>query len=253
VANWTWYEWVGVFAPLGILWWFSSADVRGARPVFHSLSRSLVPFGMLFTLAAVALNASPKLENYTRLQPMRALHLLYVVFFVLVGGWIGEYVLHRKTWHWPAFFGPLAAGMCLVQLVTYPASAHVEWPGALPANPWTAAFLWIRSATPKDAVFAIDPYYMSRPGEDMHGFRAVAERSVLADAVKDSGAVSLFPGLAEHWKGQVDAGLGDPMQLQARYPVTWIVTAGNGPAGWTCPYRNGRVAVCLLPGVCESR
>ena len=33
VANWAWYEWVGVFAPLVILWWFSSADVRGARPV----------------------------------------------------------------------------------------------------------------------------------------------------------------------------------------------------------------------------
>jgi len=62
-----------------------------------------------------------------------------------------------------------------------------------------------RGHTPKSAVFGIDPDYMLLPGEDQHGFRAVAERSVLADEVKDSGAVSLFPQLASHWKDQVRA------------------------------------------------
>jgi hypothetical protein len=184
---------------------------------------------------------------------MRALHLLYVVFFLMLGGLIGEYLLQKSRWRWPAIFGPLAAGMCLLQLVAYPASAHIEWPGARQQNAWTAAFLWIRSATPKDAVFALDPSYMTAAGEDMHGFRAVAERSMLADAVKDSGAVSLFPDLAERWKSQVDAVTdwrclrrSELDAVAARYPVTWIVVAGNGPPGLTCPYRNGTVSVCRI-------
>ena len=46
---------------------------------------------------------------------------------------------------------------------------------------------------------------MVLPGEDQHGFRAIAQRSMLADAVKDSGAASMFPKLAEDWATQVDA------------------------------------------------
>jgi hypothetical protein len=254
VSTWSWYQWVGVFVPIAILWRLSMARIRKARPAFHQLTGSLVPFGLAFTVAAIVLNASPRLENYTRLQPMRALHLLYVVFFLLLGGMTGEYLLRSGRWRWAAVFGPVAAGMCLLQFLTYPASAHVEWPGAAPENAWTAAFLWIRAQTPTGAVFALDPYYMSFPGEDMHGFRAVAERSMLADAVKDSGAVSLFPNLAARWKNQVEAlprwaqvQRCDLEALAYRYQVTWIVTAGDGPAGLECPYRGNGVSVCRVP------
>jgi hypothetical protein len=88
----------------------------------------------------------------------------------------------------------------------------------------------------------------------MHGFRAIAERSVLADAVKDSGAVSLFPALAERWQAQVQAARGwDRFQLSdfervaRQYAITWIVVPRPGPAGWVCPYENEAVAVCRLP------
>jgi hypothetical protein len=254
VSTWTWYEWVGVFAPLAILAWFSVARFPGVRPAFRSISRSLVPFSLVFTLAAVVLNSSPRLENYTRLQPMRALHLVYVIFFLFLGGLMGHYVLRRRVWRWLVFFVPLAALMGAIQFAAYPASPHVEWPGASQKNAWTAAFLWIRSETPKDAVFAIDPYYMSRAGEDMHGFRAVAERSVLADAVKDSGAVSLFPQLAETWKHQVDAlpnwerpTIAGLEALEARYPVTWIVESGQPTPGLVCPYHASGITVCRMP------
>jgi len=40
------------------------------------------------------------------------------------------------------------------------------------------------------------------PGEDTHGFRAIAQRSMIADAGKDSGAVSMFPPLADEWYQQ---------------------------------------------------
>jgi hypothetical protein len=87
----------------------------------------------------------------------------------------------------------------------------------------------------------------------MHGFRAVAERSMLADLVKDSGAVSLFPQLADEWRRQTQAASGwekfqltDFRKLAAQYPVTWILTTSPGPSGAICPYRNRDLAVCRI-------
>jgi hypothetical protein len=107
--------------------------------------------------------------------------------------------------------------------------------------------------TPRDAVFALNPNYMLIAGEDQHGFRAVAERSALADAVKDSGAVSLFPQLADHWKSQLQAQIGwekfdrrDFEHLATLYPVTWILTRSPGPAGLTCPYQSEGLSVCRI-------
>jgi hypothetical protein len=256
VSAWAWYEWIGVFAPLALLWWFSRASFRHTLPGFRRLAGSLVLFGLLFTAAFLTL-AIPALEGYTRLQPMRSFHLLYVIFFLLLGGLVGEYAIKTHVWRWVALFVPLAVGMALLQESTFPSSPHVEWPGLSNAsnngNPWMSALLWIRVHTPKDAVFATDPYYMARPGEDAHGFRAVAERSVLADYVKDSGAVSLFPKLAPEWQSQVNAqrGIGrfapaDFQRLVKQYPVTWILTTQPGPPWIVCPYRNSELAVCRL-------
>jgi hypothetical protein len=81
----------------------------------------------------------------------------------------------------------------------------------------------------------------------------VAERSALADAVKDSGAVSLFPQLAEHWKSQVQAQKGwasfkrrDFEHVAKLYPVTWILTRSPGPAGLACPYQKEGLSVCRI-------
>jgi hypothetical protein len=253
VSNWTWYEWIGVFAPLALLAWFSRAAPRGTTPAFRTLARTLVPFGLMFTAMGVMLTFPARLENYTRLQPMRSFHLLYVIFFALLGGLIGEYALGSRVWRWSALFIPLAAGMWFLQESSYPGSAHLEWHDSGRQSTWTSAFLWIRDHTPKDAVFALDPNYMIRSGEDDHGFRAVAERSVLADNLKDSGAVSLFPELADRWKDQVQAQsqmehfhLGDFENLAKRYPVTWILTHRPDPAGLTCPYENQELAVCRI-------
>jgi hypothetical protein len=253
VGNWAWYEWTGVFAPLALLWWISSSTPRGVTPVFRTLTRALVPFGLLFTAAGVLVGIPTWLENYTRLQPMRAFHLVYIVFFVLLGGLIQEYVLQRHVRRWFGLFLPLAIGMWFLQQSSFPASSHVEWPGSRSGNTWTSAFLWIRGHTPKDAIFALDPNYMLSPGEDMHGFRAVAERSVLADSVKDSGAVSLFPQLADEWRRETQAESGwknfhprDFAKLAARYPITWILTRNPGPIGAVCPYANRELVVCRI-------
>ncbi len=255
VMNWAWYEWVGAIAPVALLGWFASRRfterARGTTPAFRRLARALVPYGLLFTAAALVLAASPRLETFNRLQPMRAFHLLYCIFFALLGGLMGEYVLGHKAWRWAALFAPVAAGIWFGQVDAYSSSPHVEWPGDSGRSSWLQAFYWIREHTPKDAVFALDPNYMALPGEDQHGFRAVAERSVLADNLKDSGPVALFPQLAEEWKKQASAqagwdtfGQGDFERLARMYPVTWIVTRGPGPEFASCPYRNEVVAVC---------
>jgi Domain of unknown function (DUF6798) len=251
--NWKWYEWIGVAAPLVILAWLASANPRGTTPTFRSMARTLLWFGLLFTTAGVLLSTTARLENYTRLQPMRAFQLLYVIFLLLLGGLLGEYVLKGARWRWCCLLLPLAAGMWMLQREAYPDSPHVEWPGIAYRNDWDEAFLWIRANTPKNAVFALDPDYMLSPGEDQHGFRAVAERSVLADDVKDSGAVSLFPQLAGDWKNESGAqhgwanfGATDFRRLAARYPVTWIVVRSPGPAEFRCPYRNRGLAVCQV-------
>ncbi len=258
VSKWAWYEWIGALAPLALLWWFTRMRPRGATSAFRQIARALVVYGVLFTAAALLLAGSPGLETFNRLQPMRAFHLLYAIFFALLGGLIGEYVLGRKLWRWAALLVPLGAGMWLGQGNAYSSSPHVELPGRTGDNPWLAAFYWIRANTPKDAVFALDPNYFAQPGEDQHGFRAIAERSVLADNLKDSGPVALFPRLAEEWKRQatVQTHLDqfeprDFERLRALYPVTWIViqapvTAAPGPAFATCPYRNKQLAVCVL-------
>jgi hypothetical protein len=76
---------------------------------------------------------------------------------------------------------------------------------------------------------------------------------VLADSVKDSGAVSLFPGLAPEWQSEVRAERGldhfapaDFERLAKRYPVTWILTARPAPPGLVCPYENEGLAVCKM-------
>jgi hypothetical protein len=269
ISKWAWYEMLGIIAPLGLLAWFAFRRPRGTTAAFQRLARTLVPFGLLFTAAAVLLNSTANLENFERLQPMRSFHLIYMIFFVLLGGLTGEFVLRRSARRWAALFVPLAAGIWILQAVSYPFSPHVEWPGSDGGNRWVAAFLWIRGNTPKNAVFALDPNYMAAAGDDQHGFRAVAERSALADNVKDSGAVSLFPQLAEEWKSQVLAQTGwagfdlaDFRRLARQYPVTWIVSRQPSPAGLRCPYHNSELAVCrinagaltrnLLPPVAQS-
>ena len=41
----------------------------------------------------------------------------------------------------------------------------------------------------------MDPNYLAAPGEDYHSFRALAERSQLADAIKDTAVVTKVPEL----------------------------------------------------------
>ena len=76
---------------------------------------------------------------------------------------------------------------------------------------------------------------------------------MLADADKDSGAVSLFPQLTADWENQQRAldgfrhfGAPDFRRLAQTYPVTWVVVQLPAPNGLFCPYHNAAVAVCRV-------
>jgi hypothetical protein len=253
LLRWQWYEWLGAVAPLAILWWFGRIARSRKLRNLEWLCRGLIIYQLAYLLAAVVLSIPARFESLARLQPMRSLYLLYVLFFLFGGGLLGEYVLKNRVWRWAALFVPLCAGMFLVQCDLFPASAHIEWPGVAPKNLWVQAFDWIRTNTPRDAIFAVDPSHMDIPGEDENGFEAIAQRSMLADAVKASGAVSMFPAMAEEWLRQTQAQSGwskfqpqDFRRLQAQYGVTWVVLQQPGIAGLDCPYRNAAVLVCKV-------
>jgi hypothetical protein len=252
ITRWEWYEWLGVVAPLIILWWFSRIARKRDLRNLDSMCRALVIYGLVFIPPAVVLSVFSRLEALARLAPMRSYWLLYVLMLLFGGGLLGEYVLKNRVWRWLVLFIPLCAGMFFAQRALYPGDAHVEWPGAPPKNHWVQAFDWVRDNTPPEAIFALDPDHMNLNGEGEQGFRAIAQRSRLADSVKDSGAVSMFPAMADEWYRQVQALSGwqhfqlrDFERLHSDYGVTWIVVQ-HPVADLNCPYQNATVEVCQL-------
>jgi hypothetical protein len=253
LLQWRWYEWLGAVAPIAILWWFSRIARSRRLRNLALLCRALIVYQLVYLLVAVVLTVPARFESLARLQPMRSLYLLYVLFFLFAGGLLGEYVLKNRAWRWAALFVPLCAGMFLAQHALFPASAHIEWPGSAPKNQWVQAFQWIRANTALDAIFALDPTYMDIPGEEENSFEAIAQRSMLADANKASGAVSMFPAMADEWLVQVQAQTGwttfqpqDFRRLKAQYGVSWVVVQQPSTVGLDCPYQNATVMVCRL-------
>jgi hypothetical protein len=255
VTRWEWYEWVGIFAPLLLLWWFSRIARSCNWRALDLICRALIPFQLFFFAVSLVL-CLPVFANFAELQTMRSLHLLYVLLFIFAGGLLAEFVLKVSLWRWLALFVPLCAGMFYAQLQLFPGTAHIEFPGAASRNAWVDAFLWIRHNTPEDAYFVLDPNYMKAGREDVHGFRCISERSSLADDVKDSGAVSMFPALAEKWQQQSRALQGwqnfrpaDFEKLHQQFGVDWALLdqpGSSASSGFTCPYRDGSLQVCRI-------
>jgi hypothetical protein len=255
IANWQWYHWLGMLAPLAFLAWFWKANLRGTRPGFSRLSFALIPFGLLSIMVALVFSSSHVFDMFARTQPLRTFHLITVVFILLLGGVVGEYAGRDRAWAIAAIVLPLACGMFWVQHETYPHSPHIELPSATSPNGWVNTLLWIRRNTPEDAVFAVDSRYFLQDGIDQHGFRAISARSELPDYVKDGGVVTIFPALAPEWKQMSNAtyglnrfSLGQFSALRRSYPeVNWTVIHGDAPAGLDCPYQRNSYSVCRMP------
>jgi hypothetical protein len=253
IQNWAWYEVLGAVAPIGLFWWFAKLARTRQWPVLDEVCRAFAIYGVIFLLISLAVDLPHRFEALARLQTLRSLHLLYIVLFLVIGGFLGEFVLRDRVGRWLLLFLPLSLGMFLAQRALFPASHQVEWPGVAPRNPWAQAFLWIRQNTPVDAVFTLDPEYMHIAGEDEIGFRCLAQRSRLADGVKDNGVVSMFPTLADEWWTQVQAQTPwksfraeDFSHLRKIYGANWVVVQQPGVDGLDCVYQNQAVRVCRV-------
>jgi hypothetical protein len=261
-THWEWYEWLGVIAPLLLLFAFQCYLQRKGsdRPALPALVSTLLFYGVFQLVVGLLVMLPDSVERLRPLEPMRYLHLLYLLFFLIAGGLIGSYIINSKIYRWLLLFIPLSGGMYYAQRQMYPASPHLELPGVASRNPWLQAFAWIRQNTPVDSLFALDPHYTKLPGEDYHGFRALAERSVLADYEKDGGMAARVPRLAPRWLNEVNAQsnwqdfqLADFKRLKKDFGVTWIIVprpdphlVGNDQKEMTCPYWNDHLQVCRL-------
>ncbi len=257
LANWSWYHWLGLLAPLAILASFwrgvpRGTSLRGTKDAFRKLSFAMLPFGLVSIAIGLLFATTHDFDMFARLQPLRCFHLITLVFVLLLSGVIGEYAVKGRPWLLAVIAVPLAVGLFFVGRDTYPNSPPVEFPAEASSNAWVDTLLWVRRNTPTDAVFAVDSRYFKDSDTDLHGFRAIAERSALADYYKDGGVVSLFPALATEWKDMSDAtyGLnqfnkGDFLRLQQHYPrVSWTVLHGKAPVGLECPYQRRGFSVC---------
>jgi len=254
IYTWTWYEWLGAIAPLVLflaLWRW--AQRRGETSLARFAS-AVFAYGVFQQVVALAMLPPLGWLRLTPLQPMRYLHLVYFAIALVCGGLLGEFVLKKSFLRWAVFLLVFNACMLYAQRAQFPSSRHLELPGMAQSNDWLEAFDWIRQNTPKNAYFALDPYYLDRPGEDFHGFRALAERSSLADTVKDPGVVVQVPSLGDAWLEQVQAeqgwagfGIGDFERLKRRFGVDWVLIAGPAPAGLDCRWHDRKLAVCQIP------
>jgi hypothetical protein len=252
--RWTWYEWLGALAPIALFWLlWRWAEKRGETKLAR-FSMAVFAYGVFQQIAAMVVLGSPTLVRMTPLQPMRYLHLIYF-FMTLVGGCLlAKYVVRSSTLRWAAYLLVINAAMFATQRALFSNSPHLELPGVRASNPWLQAFAWIRLNTPADAYFVMDPHYLAAPAEDYHSFRALAERSQMADAIKDTAVVTQVPELGPDWERQVTAQAGwahfklaDFERLKKDFGVSWALVADPAPNGLDCRWHNGTLAVCRIP------
>jgi hypothetical protein len=247
LSSWKWYEYPGLVIPLLLL------GVAGANKHAPWRTRALAiaatlmgSCALLVSLCFVHRSGSLLLA---RLQVLRGFQFVYITGVLLAGGLLARLRPRTITALCLLIAGALFAG----QRLTYPESNHVEWPGLTPRNRWQQAFLWIRSGTPANAIFALDNDYIESPGEDAQGFRASAERSAVPDWYKDGGIASNFPQAAIPWWQGIRAtehlnSATDEQRLARLKPfgVTWIVLPAEASTGFPCPFINARVRVCRV-------
>jgi hypothetical protein len=133
---WTWYEWLGLIAPILLVWWFSRIARRKGMATFERLATRLVAFAIFQFAVGAVMTFPAATEQLSSFQPMRWLHIFYFLFLVMAGGLIGQFLLCGKPWRWLILFLPLAGIMSYVQRDSFRYSDHIEWPGRELKNPW---------------------------------------------------------------------------------------------------------------------
>jgi hypothetical protein len=252
--RWTWYEWLGAIAPLFLFWLLWRIAEKRGETQLSRFALAVFAYGVFQQVAAMVVLGSPGLVRITPMQPMRYLHLIYFFMALVAGSLLTKFVVKTSIWRWATYLLVINVGMFATQRAMFASSPHLELPGVRSSNSWLQAFRWIRKNTPTDAYFAMDPNYLAAPGEDYHSFRALAERSQLADAIKDTAVVTQVPELGPTWERQVTAQAGwthfklaDFERLKSEFGVNWALVSYPQPPGLECRWHNSELSVCQIP------
>ncbi len=111
IQHWEWYEVLGAVAPIGLFWWFARLAQTRQWGLLNRVCRACAVYGVIYLIISLVVDLPARFEALARLQPLRSLHLLYIVLFVALGGFLGEYVLRDRAWRWLLLFVPLSLGM----------------------------------------------------------------------------------------------------------------------------------------------
>ncbi|MGA9669806.1 MAG: hypothetical protein WBQ94_11385 [Terracidiphilus sp.] len=252
--QWAWYEWLGALAPIFLFWLLWRISKRRGEVPLARFALAVFLYGVFQMAVAIIMWGTPALVRFVPMQPMRFLQPIYFFMVLIGGGLLGRYALKGSIWRWAVFLLAINGGMFYAQRQLFSGSEHLELPGRPSENPWLQAFTWIRQNTPTNAYFAVGAGYMGSPGEDYHSFRALAERSMLADANKDAAMATQVPELAPVWERQVAAQQGwqsfqlvDFERLKSNFGVNWVLASYPQPVGLACRWHNGTLAVCQVP------
>ena len=148
--RWHWYELFGLAGPVLVLFLL-------ARQTGSVQQTQLIRAGVMLALissAVAALFCRAHLASHlvARLQPLRCFTFVYLLMLLLLGAWLGEHALRGSAWRWAALLLASGALMFSIDRQTFPASAHLEWPGRPTPNHWVQVFRWVRDHTPVAAV-----------------------------------------------------------------------------------------------------
>ncbi|MDE1161613.1 MAG: hypothetical protein PW792_06660 [Acidobacteriaceae bacterium] len=252
LSQWQWFELLGLLGPLVVL----GLLLRKQSEPVSELLRGTIALDLIAILITVCF-AHERYSSFpvAMFQPLRVFLLTYALMLALLGSRLAN-IAERQQRLWPVVFLLCCmAGAHQIARATFPSSSQVEWPWheAATPNPWVQAFLWARHNTAPDTLFALDAKYVNTDGEDAQTFRAIAERSTLADFSKDGGEAAITPALADRWlresAAQKNLSKLDEATRTARlapFPVTWMVLHAEAATDEPCPYRNLVVKVCRL-------
>ena len=252
--QWTWYEWLGAIGPIVIFWLIARIARKNGEGTLARFATAILIYSVFQQAVAMIILSPAAPIGFSTLEPMRYLQLVYIFLTLIGGAYLGKYILKARVGRWAIFLLVANGGMFIAQRQLFASTEHIELPGRTSSNPWLQSFRWIRHNTPTNAYFAVDPNYMAASGEDYHSFRALAERSVLADALKDTASVTKEPSLGPKWEKQVAAQAGWPSykladfeRLKAQFGVNWVLVNYPQPQGLRCQWHNNTLSVCQVP------
>ena len=222
--------------------------------MLERVSRAFVVYGLIYLVVALVVDLPARFEALARLQPLRSLHFLYIVMFVVMGGFLAEYVLKDRVWRWLLLFAPLSLGNVHGAASTFSSKRSRGMAGR-------------RTQESVGAGICLDPAEHARGCATSPSTRNIwislakmrSDFVVLRSAAawptesRTTEWSACFLPLAEEWWAQVQAQTPwknfraeDFSRLKSRYGVSWVVVQQPGVAGLDCPYQNSAVRVCRI-------